>query len=414
MLHRQSGCLVFVTVFALGCSSDDANSRCVSTPIGWSEPRTVWSMPFGSVLFNPTNALIHSDTLFAIGEHSGPVDSLNKQGGVPLFGMKVSLNAIERPVMIAPPLRGGRLVHPLLAVKPNDLTVVWGETAHDSTGAIDQSAGVRTLWTATFAGDRWTGLEQIAHEESIRWNGVSASQLLAAPDGSLHLAVPASPRSGAGGILYLTRRGDRWRTTYVPVKGSEVAYAALEVVDDQVLLAYVAPIVGERDLNSVWFTSSADEGASWRTAELISRSGQRAATDLRIVATATTVTLVWGQNYGGGLATDAIRIVSASHGATHWIPPADLHTPRKPDQLRAAVGAVSGSTYVLYSQTEGGLATARWCNGAWSSVTRAPSDRHVPGSGTLVASDQGVFALWSDVAVRDTVALLRWRLARLQ
>jgi hypothetical protein len=411
----RSSCAILLA----GCAiADGVSHDCARQPMRWSDARTIWSSAVDSLVFNPVSAASGPDGIFAVGEYTGPAGPVSPRIQNRLFGFLSSQTPTRPPVPIQPPMEGNALAHPLVAITPNGgTTVVWGEAFAYSGDTTLSTVAIRSLWAATLDGNRWSRAERIASEGSIRWNGVSASNLVVADDGSLHLAVPSSPVSGGGGVLYLTKRGTKWHSAHIGVGGGEAAYASLAVRNGRILLAYVAPVLGTKDLNSVWVTSSNDEGRSWTNAVLVSRSGARGARDPRIVMdSASTAHLIWGQNYRGGLATDAIRIVSsANYGAT-WNQPADFGDPYVPDQLKAALLSSDGAVNVLFSNRGGDeLVVARWCGGRWRGAASVPGVKMFAGSAVLFLTGRSISALWSDVEVQAAQPpALRWRLAAFQ
>jgi hypothetical protein len=203
----------------------------------------------------------------------------------------------------------------------------------------------------------------------------------------------------------------------VPVRAQEVAYVALAVYRTRVMIAYVSPVLGTRDLNSVWFTYSEDGGKSWAPAILVSRSGTRAARDPRLAVTSTgALHLFWGQNYTGGLETHALRHVSSTDGGLTWAAPVDLSAPYAPDQL-LGVASANDRIYVLFTQSGGDkLAAAMWCGGQWRGVATLPTTQYFVGKAVIVENTDGSpSVLWADAELTaSNAAQLRWRLATLR
>lgn len=384
----------------------------------WSAPRPLPGVPAGAVIRSPYQAT-GAETGYVVGNN------------VPLFD---SLPAPSRP-LIALTDRGediGRPPGDFVFAEPRafvdgrgTLHVVWAEPAERPVLRVDWPGMIfdyASLWHATYTPRRgWTAPEQVHAGTRISWYHGMGDMVLAR-DGALH-GITAD--DAVRGLYHLTFSQGTWRPRRIPGIERRPAYASVAVSrDGRVYVPFVAaagsvPSVrsdaadqGVRsDANSVFLVRSLDGGRTWLSPQLISRSGSRQASQIRVlVAPDGTVHLVWAQNLSGGLTPEVVRHAASRDGGETWSAPDDVDIPDRLGYLQAVLdpcGAVhmthEALTYREETDTdESRIWYARW-NGGWTALEQPFGDLNST-EGTLTTTRDGSPRLvWSVVHLGETV-----------
>jgi hypothetical protein len=239
------------------------------------------------------------------------------------------------------------------------------------------------IWTARYArASGWSSPRSLYEGEMFLWEpGPLAGQ-------STTAAVEQSPvtsaaRAGAvvatmtglphQPLLWVRAHADTWSIDTIPnsALGSPVQ-PSIAVDGARTYLVFLAPAGGAvQDQNSVFFQRSEDDGRTWSSSALVSRSGPRPAMDVTIlVASDHAIHLVWRQERTDGRSV-LDHTVSRDAGAT-WSPPDEFAHPEHRRNLRAAVDAC-GTVHLVMENWEQGYPRVRLEYVTWSHGWSAPA-----------------------------------------
>ena len=237
-----------------------------------------------------------------------------------------------------------------------------------------------SIWAARYSpASGWSVPERIYEGENLFWtpgpiaDGVLRGESVdanASRDDRIGLAVATFTGDPQQPLLLLRRRAARWSVDTIPslILGGPVE-ASFGADRAGVYVAFLAPDAKARsDVNSVFFARSSDDGHSWGTARLISRSGSYPAHELQLLVASTGVVhLVWRQTGPDGSVT--LRHAMSDDGGTRWGKIDDDGAPGQRKRLRAVMDAC-GRVHAVYEDWSRGpdiirLAYVMW-NGAWT------------------------------------------------
>jgi hypothetical protein len=203
------------------------------------------------------------------------------------------------------------------------LHILWVEPPV-AQGASHQAVGVASpppvaLWHAMYTRDHWSKPAQIATLQRATWNPSARSPMTPASDGGLLIAFPAERGdSGVVAIVHLAADGPT-SLRVVPSGGQlEPAYAAVAESRGEFIVAYIAGIAGEHDVNSVFSVVSESRARRWSSSVVVSRSGRRPAANPVLLTTPQGVKLVWLQQTSDSPDRQAVRYASSANLGRSW------------------------------------------------------------------------------------------------
>ena len=312
----------------------------------WSAPIQV-AIPFGSFVRWPSIAVSATEA-YVVGNDIPWLDES-------LFRPRplLALSLPER--ILGPPGGNFTFAFPKAVVDSRDvLHVIWSEpdSIAPRTGSdwVELSGTQGSIWYASFSNNVWTKPSQLYRGVDLQWSDVQADVKIDNVD-RLHVAV-VDDRVTSSVLLYMTREGTAWRQTRIPVHGA--VYSSIAVGSEgEVYIAYIGPDTTMLpDANSVFVTRSFDAGNTWSSPQLISRSGERQAFEVKVISTPDGVIhLVWAQNLSGGIQAAVIRhifLISPNERYQLWSFPHDLDVEDGFFGLQA-ISDACGSIHVLYS-----------------------------------------------------------------
>jgi hypothetical protein len=239
------------------------------------------------------------------------------------------------------------------------LHLLWGEPAVPPPPARRGGDVVisTSLWSAAYDPlTGWSTSSKVLEGRDVRWRQGGAA-LAGGDGGSVNGVVGVSPRQvGDPKLVSLALRGGAWRATSIPGTEEGAIYPSIALSGDSTV--YVAYIAGlsevDRDRNSVFLTSSPDGGVTWTSRQLISQSGEKAATEVNVlVGRDGGVHLVWGQNLSGGLDAEVIRYTRSGDAGTSWSAPVDFTPEPGFSRIHAAIDRCD-VVHVVYDDWRGG------------------------------------------------------------
>jgi len=349
------------------------STSCSRRTPRWSPPTTLWSGFNRIGVVHPASVSAMGGSVLILGHQSAP--PARPSPDTVFAGLWFRPGSSSPLTLHRPP--GARFfLSPIAAVDTRGTPhVLWAEPGRALADTGDAIHGrPKSVWASTLGASGWTPPILVAESDGIAWNGVSASEVVTSGDGSLHLAVPSAQPGVAGALLHLRGTLAGWSVSTIRLPNAS-AYAALAEYRGGLLLAFVAPIPGPApDLNSLWFSRSTDNGATWESPTVVSKSGGAAANDPKLIVTRGAVHLIWFQNPRTDSQPGALRHVESRDGGVTWSSPADLPAARL-FALQGAVADAAGDVHVLFTRftsTGKELAHARWCGSHWSAVDRVP------------------------------------------
>jgi hypothetical protein len=395
--------ITIVTVASVSARShvepSEAQTRgaeCPRTASASSSPTPLWSgVRRGAVIYPGSVSGMAGSTLM-LGHLSAPPATPSPDTVLAGFWFPETKSAPE-------PLRrpqGARFfLFPIGAVDTDGVAhVLWAEpgvTLRDS-GDVTRP---KSIWTSSLRNGNWTAPTQVARADAISWNGVSASDAVVSTKGVIHVVVPAERRGISGALLHLRYTRSGWVESTIRLPNA-AAYAAIAKIGHGLGLAFVSPVSGSTwDVNSVWFTRSPDDGAVWSTPLVLSRSGNAGASQPKLVASLGKLHLVWGQNYTGGLAAEALRHIESGDDGKTWSRPSDLRLPSLFAFHGAAADAHGAIHAVLTESASDGLVLtrARWCGSSWSAPNRLPFGSRVDHATVRTVANGGIEVVASNL-----------------
>jgi hypothetical protein len=182
------------------------------------------------------------------------------------------------------------------------------------------------------------------------------------------------------------------------VSGAAYASIAVDDASGAITVAYVRGLPGATfDRNSVFIVRSEDDGRSWSSPRLVSRSGRTPAFEVQArVGPGQELHLVWMQDTTGDLTAELIRHVSSRDGGRTWSEPVDIRPPEGFRSLYTAIDAC-GTLHVIYEDWHGGGTAGdtdylRFVDGRWEAAQHL-FPRSVSVSATIgVAGDEVLIA----------------------
>jgi hypothetical protein len=327
----------------------------------------LWSGRADTVLTYTSSAFMNERSALLFGYYPNPSDSAVVHRKPAFLG--VIADRRTRAVRLLPKPDG----KPFTFVRPQGVIdrrgtvhVVWAEHFKD----VDSSSSgiaIRSLWSARLGEHGWSKPERIAVADEFYWSGVTESRLVTTADGSFHLVVAGYVRYTPGILHHFALKDDVWSVQPIPLP-QPVGYATVAASDSFLSVGYISPApVDGRDVNSVWYTSSSDNGRSWAPPVLVSKSGDHAATRPRVVRDGEGVVhLVWGQDRTGDLYAEALRHVQSADNGRTWSRPVDLPMEGVYSSLLDTGIDVHGRIYALHVVGLDTLKVAAFVGGAWT------------------------------------------------
>lgn len=384
-----------VTLCSLGCrpGRQAATQSRSCRPAAWTAPESLWAGPLTQVSAQPSSVSEAGDLILVVGRELAFPE---RPAPDTVFAGVVLKRGASRPNPVRRPPGARFFIDPIAAVDASGAPhVLWAEpvlTLADR--GSPNSSRLRTVWSASLINGEWTHPIRVAMAADITWTESGQSPVVQAADGTLQFVVPAS--ADKIGLLHLSLTPNGWIAGHIALP-MPAAYSVLARQGSDLLLAYVSPVQGQRDINSLWFTRSTDDGRTWQRAVLVSRSGQTGAGAPMIVPIGGSVHLLWEQNLSGGLATEVLRHAESNDGGSSWGPRADLSLPGFLMTHGAAADS-QGAVHVFFSAFVNGhltLQRARWCASAWQAPDRVPIPGVGFGSGTVHRTPNGAVEVFA-------------------
>lgn len=393
---RSSVCIpAFAALVAITCHPApqpvDGASRCA--PEAWATPESLWAGPLVAASAHPSSVSGNVDATLVLGREASSPD---RPAADTMFAGVLLPSASSEPIPIRRPQGARFFINPIAAIDALGVPhVLWAEpgvTLHGENAV--SSSRPRSVWSASLRSGKWTTPNRVAVADWLTWSESGQSPAVQAADGTIQFVVPAwSKRIG---LLHLTLTPNGWIAGHIPL-AMPAAYAVLASRGEDLLLAYVSPVQGARDLNSLWFTRSTDSGRTWRPSVLVSRSGEKGAGPPMIVSIENSIHLIWGQNLSGGLTTEVLRHAESNDDGMTWGAHADLPVP----QFFMSYGAFAdprGVIQVFFSSFVGGrlaLQRAQWCGSTWQSPDIVPVPGLGLGSATVHRTGRGTLDVFA-------------------
>ena len=210
---------------------------------------------------------------------------------------------------------------------------------------------VGSIWTASARDIGWSAPTKVADVAMGMWGAEQAGVVPVLR--AVRASFPGALVGGARTVLHLRRRGDAWTVLSVPQTDGAV-YSAIAAADAHVWIAYIAADrTVPRDANSVFLTTSVDSGTTWAKPHRLSLSGDRQATDVRLIWTPNSVYhALWIQNLAGGIEGNAVRHTSSRDGGATWAAEEDLESPDGVHDM-VATGLPCGGVDVAFEHWNG-------------------------------------------------------------
>jgi hypothetical protein len=255
------------------------------------------------------------------------------------------------------PRRESVKILPRVLVDRNGTThLFWSEPSgtQNPTAGSALRLGQSLWWSSQTAASTWGKPEQLFEGAAITWS--VASPIVRRDGISLAVLASARPQGGRPALFLFQFDGRSWRTRRIP--GSDWALYP-SIAEDRRGHLHVAFIAAARDTapdaNSVFLTSSNNDGASWSDPTLISRSGTTRAFDVTVLSSAISgLHLVWAQNLSGNLSAEAVRVVSSRNDGLTWSAPVDLAVPGGGFTSLRATADDCGVLHVMFEDWKGG------------------------------------------------------------
>ena len=333
----------------------------------WSAPRALPNDASGQTLIArwPRFAITSSGTQYLVGANLrsfGPTDTLDQtlltareldgaDLGVP------SADSSSRPF---------RFNYPdVLVDSAGGLHVVWAEPRAATPGPLTFLAWRReklaTLWTARYSpGRSWSAPRRLLDDSILvrrGWNETSHAPAQRDPlTGRAALSMPGDPLGyGAGAVLLFETRGESVHLSRIPTF-SAPSYSAVVRRGRTLFVAFITaaqPLASgpSEDVNSVFLQRSDDDGQSWSSPILVSRSGAHPAHYIQLhIAPDRTLHLVWMQERADG--PDVIRHVSSRDLGHSWSVPDDLEPAARMLGAIATTMDACGTLHLVYGVLE--------------------------------------------------------------
>lgn len=361
---------------------------------------------------DPFRAVANGGSIVASEMPRFGADATKQRELLRLTPLNTGLAADDRRIVL--PQGHGAAQYPVLvSLEAGGLAALWGERGAGQSGDTSDSgqAQVTRLFSAVLSGKQWGPVQELARADGFRWNSTSISKTLEAGKGVVHLAVAGYHRFQPGFVLLLTLEKGEWRKREISLR-SEAAYVDLDVSGPEMLLGYVAPVVGDgRDVNSLWLMRSSDSGRSWSPPQLIRRSGALPARDLRVFGGPSgETTLIWRQA-SAKLQPEAFWVMRSSRTSARWSAPTRWQPPSAAGRLLDALVAPNGDIDLIIAMgNRDALAIARSCvSGRWRVGALGPDSLHLADGATVVRFAKGErHILWSAIQVRGSVPERMW------
>ena len=313
-----------------------------------------------------------------------------------------------------PPADGHLFVYPIVAGGDGGLQLLWGEVADDERSRLATwPPPVTELWWSRLGTNgRWSKATRIFSAKSIYWQPTTTDRASGDAKHPALITVPVIDDAGSGVLLIRIGRVSA-EATVLRVDGG-LAYSAIgRNVDDHMLVAFVGAKRGSgEDHNSVFTMQSSDGGRRWNEASLISRSGRRFASQVRVIAGGRGQwDLVWLQNITDGERPEVLRHVSSTDDGNNWSIPDDLKIPDLITMLRVGRDECGDIHAILEEHPNGHSQGSRILDATWSrdqwSALREPFPGRVLLDPALLRSQDGRLSLYANLFEKPTGAQ-RW------
>jgi hypothetical protein len=259
----------------------------------------------------------------------------------------VALDLTHRRRVPEPP-GGTQFLRPVAASDRFGIHVLWGH-ADPNAAARSGPPRLTELWSGIFVpGTGWFGVRSIFSAPRIDWYTATYDRAAGGGTRAAYFTAPIWDDRGAG-ILVVRAAADSVTTSVIR---QTAAYAAIgQNAAGKLLLAVVGPdTTVQHDGNSVLVRQSSDDGTTWGPPRVVSRSGDRAATQVRVLAAGPrTWDLLWLQSLSDGAHPDVIRRVASGDDGATWSDADDLKIPDLVTLLRAASDRC-GTLHVVVAQ----------------------------------------------------------------
>src|SRR5699024_9176067 len=196
-----------------------------------------------------------------------------------------------------------------MPVPEGNFTFSYPKVLSDSVGTIhllwaepDSSAKetdrYQTIWHARYIDGLWSDPKMIYHAHAIIWK--EASRFFIDDQGIFHLIFSAEEKrlnDISVGLTHLFKDQTGWHKNFGdPPRAITCAYIDVATHAGKLLMSCIRPDhdSSREDRNSVFFSSSTDNGQSWNEPVLVSHSGKKQAPSSQLMVSSNgTVQLLW-------------------------------------------------------------------------------------------------------------------------
>jgi hypothetical protein len=230
------------------------------------------------------------------------------------------------------------------------------------------------LWHASYSRGRWSRAESVPAMEQFAWDLVSASDVIATPDGGVAIALPVSRYGdGHGGIQLVSWNAGMWHTDILPLSlPVPPAYVNIASIQNGALaIVFIASAPGmASDVSSVFAMVQDLRDGSWPAPSLISRSGLGPAFSPHIFASHDGgAGVLWQQSVSSTSLPNVVQYSRTSDLHT-WVPAAALSAPDA-QNLHATINRCGWPVVVFESDASGRppLGVSMFDGARWGSTT---------------------------------------------
>lgn len=201
----------------------------------------------------------------------------------------------------------------------------WGEFDHPAVRIPQLLREPSSLWHSVLADGAWTTPQLVIRAKTINW-GDPRGALAADASGAIHLVVPAAPNGGADHLVYLQLANGHWARHDFSNFATGASVLAIE--PRTVLIAFVGNDSSQAVASAaVLAIQSHDDGATWRSAELVDSATNQDLGDPRVLRDGSAMDLVWARRARGEFAISSLGIARRALSGGGWSVPREIEVP---------------------------------------------------------------------------------------
>lgn len=196
----------------------------------------------------------------------------------------------------------------VLADSSGTVHLLWADTSMPLVQS--EASNFTTIWYAQFKHGQWSDPNLILKAREINWEPNETSRFYSDSNGVIHLLFITNKKYPDGngniraytGMMHLYKNKENWHKKFWAGQRSWACpYVDLATnPNNELYMSCIGPDFNTpNDQNSVFFSSSDDNGANWAKSQLISLSGpelKRAIEPQIVYTSGGTIHLVWGQS----------------------------------------------------------------------------------------------------------------------